>query len=109
MLATSQILTRIMIAKVADRDRLFDAVRAVPVIQDDPAWNCVMWVKGALEALNKDAKALGTSKLEWQTVRDVAMDYVQRKKDAHRFDGKGDYDTKWAPTYDLLERKELIE
>ena len=65
-------------------------------------------MKEALEALQADGKALGTAVTEWGRVRDVAMNYCQKKKDAHRFDGKGDYDMKKAATYDLIEQKETI-
>lgn len=93
MQATRQILARVVIAKVADRERLFQILRSVPVIQANPAWNCVIWVKEALAAVQADGKAIGTAKLDWQTVRDAAMEYVEKKKEAHRFDGKVQYDT----------------
>lgn len=109
MQATSQILVRVVIAKVTDRDRLISILRSVPVVQNDPEWNCVIWVKGALEALQKDGKATGTAKLDWQKVRDFVMDYVQRKKDGHRFDVKGNFQMRWPATYDLLEDEEVIE
>lgn len=41
-------------------------------------------------------------------MRDDAMGYCQRKKDQHRFDGKGNFDTSKAATYDLIEGKETI-
>jgi hypothetical protein len=49
-----------------------------------PGWNCVFWVKEALEMLKADPKALGTSVVEWEKVRSEAMGYCQRKKDQHR-------------------------
>ena len=36
------------------------------------------------------------------------MAYVQRKKEAHRFDGQASYDISKAATFDLLEGKETI-
>ncbi|KAF7509587.1 hypothetical protein GJ744_007625 [Endocarpon pusillum] len=51
---------------------------------------------------------MGTSVLEWESVRDEAMKYCQRKQDQHRFDGQGLYDSSKAPTYDLVEGKETI-
>jgi len=36
------------------------------------------------------------------------MEYCQKKKDQHRFDALGDFDTGKAPTYDLIEGKEAI-
>lgn len=68
----------------------------------------MIWVKEVLEGLEADGKAMGTSVLEWERVRDEAMKYCQRKKDQHRFDGQGSYDSSKAPTYDLIEGKETI-
>jgi hypothetical protein len=46
--------------------------------------------------------------MEWGAVRDAAMEYCQRKKDQHRFDGKGKFDTSRVSTFDLIEGKETI-
>jgi hypothetical protein len=59
----------------------------------------VIWVKEVLEGLNADGKAMGTSLLEWES---------ERKRDQHRFDGQGSYDSSKAPTYELVEGKETI-
>ena len=64
--------------------------------------------KEVLEGLKAGGKARGTSILEWERVRDGAMNYCQRKKDQHRFDGQGSYDSSKVPTYDLIEGKETI-
>jgi hypothetical protein len=105
---TGMILVRIMIGKVEDKARLVSVLRNTPIRQGLPGWNCVSWVKEVLEGLKTDGKAMGTSVLEWESVRDEAMRYCQRKKDQHRFDGLGSYDLSKVPTYDLIERKETI-
>lgn len=89
-------------------ERLLQIIRSIPVRPDEPGWNCVWWVKEALQALKADGKTLGTSVVDWETVRDVAMRYVQKKKDEHRFDGKGNFDMQKAATFDLIEGKETI-
>ena len=104
--ATSMILVRVLIAKVNNKDRLVSILRNVPIRSDLPGWNCVGWVKEALERLEADGKVLGTSVTEWSIVKNAAMDYCQRKRDEHRFDGKSQYDMETVPTYDLLDRKE---
>ena len=106
--ATSMLLVRVMIAKVENKDRLNNIMRNTPVRQGVTGWNCVSWVQEALQSLEADKKVLGTGVTEWTKVRDAAMDYCQRKKDAHRFDGQGSYNMKKAATYDLVERKETI-
>lgn len=105
---TSMLLVRITVGKVADGNRLVEILRNTPIRQGQPGWNCVFWVREALEMLKVDLKALGTSVVEWEKVRSGAMDYCQRKKDQHRFDGQGNFDMRKVPTYDLMERKESI-
>ena len=108
LLATSMLLVRIMIGKVEKIERLVSTLRKVPIRQGQMGWNCVGWVKEALEALNADGKALGTSVTEWQAVRDGVMWYIQKKRAEHRFDGKGNFNMKYAATYDLMDGKETI-
>ncbi|KAG2022069.1 hypothetical protein GB937_004163 [Aspergillus fischeri] len=100
---TSILLVRIMVGKVADGNRLVEILRNTPIRQGQPGWNCE-----ALDKLKVDSKALGTSVIEWEKVRNEAMNYCQRKKDQHRFDGQGNFDSDKVPTYDLMERKEII-
>ena len=97
-----------MIAKVEGVDRLQTILRNVPVRPEQDGWSCKGWVKEALEALQDDGKVLGTSVTAWKIVKDAAIKYCQKKKDQHRFDGKGNFETKWPPTFDLLEEKETI-
>jgi hypothetical protein len=101
------LLVRIMVGKVADGHRLVEILRGTPIRGGQPGWNCISWVKEALEVLAEE-RALGTSVLDWSRVRDEAMAYCQRKKDQHRFDGQGNFDMKKAATYDLLMEKEII-
>jgi hypothetical protein len=108
LVPTGMLLVRIMIGKVEDKVRLVSVLRNTPIRQGQPGWNCVIWVKEVLEGLKADGKAMGTSVLEWESVRDEAMKYCQRKQDQHRFDGQGSYDLNKAPTYDLVEGKEMV-
>lgn len=108
---TAMLLVRVLIAKVGNREKLLEILRNTPVKEGEAGWNCVKWVKEALEKLAADKKALGTSTVEWKKVRDRAMKYCQEKKDDHRFDGKapeGKFDMNKAPTYDMLQDKETI-
>lgn len=105
------LLVRVAVGKITDLERLKTAVRSVPIVQNDASWNCAVWVQNALAAIEKDGKAVGTSRLEWNTVRDAAKSYVQRKKDENRFNGKapdGQYDMTRPATYDLLAGREII-
>lgn len=70
---TNALLVRIMIGKIEKRDRAVDIIRTTPIKPNEPEWNCVIWVKEALAALQGDGKALGTSNVDWNAVRDAAM------------------------------------
>jgi hypothetical protein len=107
MAPTHRLLVRMVVAKAKDRDRVLQIFRAVPIIQNNPNWNCVGWVKNALEAV-QGSEAVGTSQLDWETVRDGILEYCEQKKESHRFDGKGDFDMTRTATYDLLEGRETI-
>ena len=87
--------------------RLEDILRNAPIRGNQDGWNCVEWVKEALSILTEDRKCLGTRVTDWQLVRDTAMNYVQPKKEHHRFDGKGNFDTSKVATYDLISKKEV--
>ncbi|KAF5023658.1 hypothetical protein F66182_4278 [Fusarium sp. NRRL 66182] len=109
--STLMILIRVQVAKVKNMAALESVLRSVPIRAGEPGWNCVEWVREALAALQNDSKALGTSVLDWTTVRDTAMWYVGQKVMQHRFDGQaalGQFDMTRVPTYDLIKRKELI-
>ena len=76
-----------------------------------PVQRAMHEVKDALEALSRDGKTLGTSKVGWETVRSTAMWYIQRKENEHRFDGRapqGKFNYTVAATYCLLTNKETI-
>ncbi|KAL3412674.1 hypothetical protein V8F44DRAFT_632632 [Aspergillus fumigatus] len=80
-----------------NRNYLVEILRNTPIHQGQLGWNCVFWVKKALETLKVNPKALGTSIIKWEKVRS-----------AHRFDGQGNFNMRKVPTYDLIKRKEII-
>lgn len=101
-------LVRFAIAKVKSCERLLDILREVSIVQGDPDWNCVFWVRDALDAVWKDSRAAGVPTVGWETYRGAAMRYCQRKIDNHRFDGEGEFNMSDVPTYDVLQDKEII-
>ena len=78
---TSMLLVRVMIGKVEDGNSLAQILSTTPIRQNKVGWNCVAWVREALERLKADGKALGTSVIDWEAVRNESMSYCQRKKD----------------------------
>lgn len=111
LLPTDMLLVRILVGKVLDMHRLVLVLENTPIRGDESGyerWNCVEWVKEALEAIQSDGKALGTSVVKWSSVRNTAMWYVAKKKSEHRLDGQGDGSDPRAPTWSLLDQNELI-
>ncbi|KAI0101709.1 hypothetical protein GGR51DRAFT_563170 [Nemania sp. FL0031] len=103
---TGMLLCRVIIGKVEDKDRLRAIFQKTPIREGVPGWNCVVWVKEAIEAAMQDGRALAACAKSWGLVRDTVMWYVEAKKASHRFDGKGNYDYKKTATWDLLENME---
>jgi hypothetical protein len=89
-------------------DRLRQLLRQIPIRQGEEGWNCVLWVKEALSNLERSKGVIGTCVLDWDAVRGAALSYCQQKKDQHRFDGRGNFDTSQVPTFDLIQGEETI-
>ncbi|KAI4236383.1 MAG: hypothetical protein LQ352_008014, partial [Teloschistes flavicans] len=105
-LGSALLLAKAVVAKVINIGRLKSVLRGIPVVQDDPLFNCSVWVHQALYTVQADGKAVGMSQLDWPTVRDAANSYVQGKKRVHRYDGRaplGQTDLPESATFDLLE------
>ncbi|KAK0288901.1 hypothetical protein LTR91_018412 [Friedmanniomyces endolithicus] len=106
-LSTTNLLARILIAKVEDHNRVVAILRSLPVVQDDPAWRCRAWIATALAELARDGKAVGTSQLDWAIVEATARQYVARKAAAGRYERVEDV-LKPKPTWDMLEGQETV-
>jgi hypothetical protein len=60
---TSMILIRTTVAKILKLSRWEMILKAIPVVKNDSTWNCITWVKNALEELHKSG-CLGTHQTE---------------------------------------------
>lgn len=109
---TAMILVRIMIGKVMSIERVMAGLRDVPIRDNQSGWNCVWWVKEALDMLRQEGKALSrTSVTDWAKVRGTSMRYAKKKEREHRFDGgapPGLFDVDRVATYSLLQMDEII-
>lgn len=108
LVATQMLLVRICVGKIEKNRRVKEILRNVPVRENVAGWNCVYWVVEALKRLEEDGRAMGTNELDWTNIRDTTMAYIEKKKQDHRFDGRGPFDTSKPATYDLLEGTETI-
>jgi hypothetical protein len=100
-------LVRVVIGKIDNLPRLVHVLRGVELVRDK-TWDGATWVKSAVEAIQRNAIALTTSILDWDTVKGETLNYLQYKEGQHRFDGGENFDMSKPPTYDLLLRAELI-
>uniref|UniRef100_A0A8H7KBP1 Uncharacterized protein n=1 Tax=Bionectria ochroleuca TaxID=29856 RepID=A0A8H7KBP1_BIOOC len=105
--ATNNFLARIVIAKIADEDRLINILRRNPVVNGDPEWRCRSWVAQALATIAEDGRSVGTAQLDWGKIERVARKYVRSKTESGRYAVIGD-PKQPKPTYDMLEGKEAI-
>lgn len=105
--APSMMLTRILIGKVKDLDRLRFSLRRTPIQQDVKAWNWIDWVEAAFYEITQDYGNLETCVTKWEILRDTVMRYIELKKLAHRFDGTRAYDFTKVPTWDMLQGAEV--
>lgn len=110
---TAMILVRVIIGKVANLERLAAVLRDVPVRDNQSGWNCVWWLREALDMLRADGKALSgkSPASEWEQAGEAALGFVRRKEREHRFDGRaapGWFDMSRVATYDLLSGEEVV-
>lgn len=103
------LLVRLVVGKVRRRDRvkLAATLRKVPVLNNDPSFNCVAWVRNALEVL-AEGKVARSANLDWNRIRQKALRYCLEKTVQHRFDGRGSFDLDRVATYDTLIGMETI-
>ncbi|KAI1158390.1 hypothetical protein F5B18DRAFT_665241 [Nemania serpens] len=102
------LLTRLVIGKVLDKGRLRSIIGGIPVRPETPGWNCIVWVREAVDAVLRDGKALSSAVETWTEIKDTAMHYIEAKKASHRFDGQGKLSGGTAATWDMLLNKEVI-
>ncbi|VUC32090.1 unnamed protein product [Clonostachys rosea] len=100
---------RILIGDVCDVDRLRSILQEVRFRPDIRGWNWVMWMRDAFEELMRQRKVLGRSVKSWAIIQVTAMQYVEEKKAAHRFDGTVGYSMDLTPTWDMLRGVEVTE
>jgi hypothetical protein len=105
--STNTLLGRIVIAKVENEQRLINLLRNLPVVNGDPSWRCRTWVRTALAEIARDGTCVGTSELDWNKIEEFARQYIAEKTAAGRYTKAEDM-LKPKPTYDLLERKEIV-
>jgi len=104
----SRLLVRVLLGKLESGsiDKVTRLFAEVPVVQDDPEFNCITWVRRALLRL-KQSDIVEGDKLEWDKIKQTALDYVEKKKQQGRFETTWTADSSRVPTFDMLLGREV--
>lgn len=108
------LLVRIQLASVTDVGRLEEVLGSVSVRQGLEGWNCVSWVREALEALEQNERVGGEGKrclggqscLDMDVLAGLAQGYADDKKKGGRWSGV--IADNRVPLWDAVAGKELI-
>lgn len=103
----SNLLARIVIAKIQDEQRLISIFNRLPVVQGDPSWRCLTWMASAVDEIAKDGKCVGTAELDWLKIETFGRQYVGDKTADGRYRTVADLE-KSKPTRDMLESRERV-
>lgn len=60
----ADVLSRLLVAKVCDENRVSDILSGITVPQDKPDWTTCSWMREATQALQRDCEALGEAMLD---------------------------------------------
>lgn len=107
-----RLLIRVLIAKIADPSSVDASLRGVPIIQESPDWNCISWVRSAIERLNADGVLSESKVVDWSIIDRQCKDYVVKKKEAGRWRAGNSPDSTHElvkiPTWDMLQEREVV-
>jgi hypothetical protein len=102
----NRILVRVLLGEV-NRSDAAENFADVPVIQDNPNFTCVTWVRQALLRLNQ-ARAGGKGIiLDWGGIQKTALTFVGMKKQQGRFETGWKGDSSRIPTFNMISGKEI--
>lgn len=98
----TNLLARILIAKIENEQRLIALLRRVPVVHGDPNWRCRTWISSVLAEIAKDGKCVGAAELDWKKIEPFGRKYVAEKTASGRYRTAEDL-LQAKPTWDMLE------
>jgi hypothetical protein len=83
---TPKLLSQTYIGDIVEKERLFEIMRDAPVKQEK-GWNCVKWVKSAMEMVWAEdvlegGRHDGWEALKWEALRGADADVVRRESRA---------------------------
>ncbi|GAD97474.1 hypothetical protein LEMA_P119770.1 [Paecilomyces variotii No. 5] len=107
-----RLLTRVLIAKIGDPSSVDASLRSVPVVQGDPDFNCISWVRSVIETLDAHGVLSKSKVVDWSAIDQRCRNYVAKKKAAGRWRSSPTPDSKHRsvkiPTWDMLQERETV-
>ncbi|KAK6442469.1 hypothetical protein LTR95_001301 [Oleoguttula sp. CCFEE 5521] len=108
-----RLLVRVVLGKVVRVDaEVQRVVGSVPVMdakelvsEASETFNCISWVRDVFQELVTQ-KAIAARHADWDEIQRQAVEYVDRKREAGRWDGKWEGDG--VPLMDLMTDKEIV-
>ena len=79
---TPKLLAKTLLGDIHGMERLFEALRDVPLVQQTAGWNCISWIRGALDAIEEDGEVLsGDSYIrDWVELKMLVLDAADAEK-----------------------------
>ena len=128
LFTASPLLARVLISRDVDPTNVKAVLGAVPLIQNDKAWTCRVWIRDALASLARQGvinlpSQLPPSLLEhassgrlslteeaWAVVESRCLAYLETKHNVHRWRdaSEGRWVEGQVPTWALEEERELV-
>jgi hypothetical protein len=72
---TPKLLTQNLIGDVVDVEGLLELIRDLPIVQTTEGWDCVGWLRSALNAIEEDGHVISVASGEasWERLRKLAL------------------------------------
>ncbi|KAF2839085.1 hypothetical protein M501DRAFT_1031231 [Patellaria atrata CBS 101060] len=101
----ARLLVKVLIGKIKSSQYNFErSLERVPIVQDNPEWTCLTWIRNAMQQLARDKILSDSSVTDWTFIEAKSSSYAKRKKDEGRFEEW----TETTPTYDLMAEREIV-
>ncbi|KAG9234573.1 hypothetical protein BJ875DRAFT_376139, partial [Amylocarpus encephaloides] len=100
------LLVRVLLGGLSGKDVVERLFAEVPVVQGDPDFTCVTWVRQALLALHQAGIIRTGDTFDWDNIRGTALEHVEKKQEG-RFNTGWEGDSSRVATFDMMLSREV--
>lgn len=100
-------LGRFTIAELVDLCSFTQAVDTVHVPQDDPHFNCSVWVRDVIRAAD-EGECFERKCIDWMLIEAKAETYMAEKRRVGRWEQEDPWDQNLPATWSMLEKRETV-